>query len=275
MNDDLIKKERQAIKLLKSAGDKPLEICFSGGKDSEVILALAEMAGVNYRAIYRNTTIDPPGTISHCLSKGVEMVRPEMSFLQIIENNGFPTMWRRVCCGILKEYKIMNYAVQGVRRAESVKRANRYHEPVVCRHYSKSERVEVYYPILEWTDDDVAEFITQNNIQCHPLYYDEQGKFHVERRLGCIGCPLKSDKGVADFKRYPKLLRAMVRAGKVWWNKPRKKELASKRKFGDIYGLLYNDLFCDSYADYVQATTQLFGKRDLKKEMEDYFKIEL
>ena len=35
-------------------------LCFSGGKDSCVIKALADMAGVKYDAHYSNTGIDPP-----------------------------------------------------------------------------------------------------------------------------------------------------------------------------------------------------------------------
>lgn len=66
---DLNKKVNQSIKLLKvfaSSTDEPIELSYSCGKDSDVILRLAKMAGINYRAIYKNTTIDPPGTIKHC-----------------------------------------------------------------------------------------------------------------------------------------------------------------------------------------------------------------
>lgn len=58
-------KINRAVKLLQVfAKGKIVEVCFSGGKDSEVILELAKMAGINYRAIYKNTTIDPP-ILSH------------------------------------------------------------------------------------------------------------------------------------------------------------------------------------------------------------------
>lgn len=50
-----------------------IEIAYSGGKDSDVILQLAKEAGINYRAIYKNTTIDPPGTLAHVRSMGVEI----------------------------------------------------------------------------------------------------------------------------------------------------------------------------------------------------------
>ena len=66
---DLLEKEKRAIKLLRTVAkttDGEIELSYSGGKDSDVCLALAQMAGIPYRAIYNNTTIDPPGTIAHC-----------------------------------------------------------------------------------------------------------------------------------------------------------------------------------------------------------------
>ena len=62
MNEQLKKKVDFAVRLLQSIpNDEPIEISYSGGKDSDVILELAKMAGIKYRAIYKNTTIDPPG----------------------------------------------------------------------------------------------------------------------------------------------------------------------------------------------------------------------
>lgn len=121
MTEALQKKVDFAIKLLRSipTDDGPVEVSFSGGKDSEVILELAKMAGIPYRAIYKNTSIDPPGTIAHCKSKGVEIIRPKKTFLQIVQENGTPTRFSRFCCKYLKEYKILDRAVQGVRRCES------------------------------------------------------------------------------------------------------------------------------------------------------------
>lgn len=78
MNEGLQKKIDRAIRLLKSienATDKngkmqPIEIAYSGGKDSDVILQLAKESGINFKAIYKCTTIDPPGTIKHVLDRG-------------------------------------------------------------------------------------------------------------------------------------------------------------------------------------------------------------
>lgn len=66
--DSLVTKEKQAIALIRSFEKKhgTFELCYSGGKDSDVILHLCKVAGVNCRPIYKSTTIDPPGTLSIC-----------------------------------------------------------------------------------------------------------------------------------------------------------------------------------------------------------------
>ena len=281
MSNELETKVRQAIKLLQvasMAAGQPLEICYSGGKDSDVILQLAREAGIDYRAIYKNTTIDPPGTIAHCKANGVEIFKPKMRFLELIKKRGIPTRRARFCCEVLKEYKVLDYNVQGVRRSESTSRQKNYkaNEPSKCIYYgSKKNHVEAYYPILNWTDDDVAQFIADRKMQCHPLYYDENGVFHVERRLGCIGCPLKSDRGLADFKRYPLMAKAWIEAAKVYidWHP----NCSAKNKFGGAYNIFFNDVFCESYEDFVSKTSvTLWGtKPDIRALMSDYFGVEL
>ena len=274
--DSYEKKVAQSIRLLQSIPqDGPVEVSYSGGKDSDVILELAKMAGINFRAIYKNTTIDPPGTIRHCREKGVEIIHPKESFFSLVERKGLQTRRARFCCSELKEYKVLDRAIQGIRRCESIKRSDRYKEPEICRVYGKGSKVKVYLPILDWTDEDVARFIEERHIQCHPLYYDMDGKFHAERRLGCIGCPMKSDNGKADYKKYPKMLKRLIKAGKKFLDTH--PECASRKKFGNAYNLVFQDLFCDSYGSYMtKMSTDLWGEQlDVKKFLEDYFDIEL
>lgn len=252
MNHKLQKKVDFAIRLLRSipTDDGPVEISYSGGKDSDVILELAKMAGIPYRAIYKNTSIDPPGTIKHCKEKGVEVFAPTINFFDLVKKKGCPTRRARFCCEYLKEYKVLDRAVQGIRRSESVKRAKRYKEPEVCRVYPhKQGKCRVYFPILEWTDDDVAQFIYERGIKCHPLYYDEQGIFHVERRLGCIGCPLRSDRGKADFLAYPRFLRAYIRAVQTYLDTH--PHVRTVERFGNnAHNVFFHNLFCESYEQY-------------------------
>ena len=174
MREELKKKVDRAIRFLQSIPtDKgTIELDYSTGKDSDVILELAKMAWIPYRAIYRNTTIDPAGSIAHAMKNGVEVIRPKESFFRLVSKFGFPNRYYRFCCSELKEYKVCDIAIQGIRRSESKNREKRYKEPQICRFYgSKKNHVSVYLPILEWTDEDVSEFIKERNIKCHPLYY--------------------------------------------------------------------------------------------------------
>lgn len=275
---DLQRKIDFAIKLLQSIQqDGPIELSYYGGKDSDVILALAKMSGIPFEAIYKNTTIDPPGTIAHCIENGVTIVHPKETFNQLIEKHGLPSRWRRFCCSALKEYKIYDRAIQGIRRCESTKRAERYKEPEYCRTYKQGGKVRVYLPILEWTDADVEQFIKDRNIKCAPVYYDENGQFHVERRLGCIGCPLKSDVGLEDFKKYPKLLKAQIKMYQRHLDTHTNTQYYQTIR-GSAYNGFYYRLFCRSNDEFVTAITGgLFPEMaiDAKKVMEEYFGIEL
>ena len=273
---DLNRKVDFAIKLLQAIPqDGPIELSYSGGKDSDVILELAKMSGIPFEAIYKNTTIDPPGTIAHCKSKGVTIYPPKKTFLKLVEQKGQPSRFARFCCESLKEYKIHDRAIQGIRRCESTARAKRYSEPEICRVYNAKERVRVYLPILEWTDEDVENFIAERNIKCAPVYYDENGKFHVERRLGCLGCPLKSDKGKADFLRYPKLLKQIIKAKQKFYDThPNAGTLFEK----NAYNSTFFHLFCERKEEYISKITGgLFPELaiDTKQYLEDYFGIEL
>ena len=278
MTAELEKKVARAIKLLQSIptdkGD--IELSYSGGKDSDVILELTKMAGVKVRPIYKCTTVDPQGTTAHCKSKGAEVLMPKKSFLQLVEEKGFPTFRARFCCDKLKEYKVCDVAIQGIRRSESTRRAAMYKEPQICRFYgSKKNHVSVFLPILEWSDRDIEEFINERGIKCHPLYYDENGVFRVERRLGCTGCPLQSDRGLAGFKANPKFLKAYLKAGKRWWdNKP---NTSSHKKFRSIYDLFVHNVFFDSYQEFNDAigVNGMFEVVDCRKFIEDYFNIGL
>ena len=277
MTPQLQKKIDFAIHLLQAFDnpDQPVEIAYSGGKDSDVILQLAKESGINFRAIYKNTTIDPPGTVRHAEQMGAEVFRPEKNFFQLVAERGYPSIQRRFCCQILKEYKVLDKCVMGVRKAESAKRANRYQEPTECRFYgSKKEHVEAIYPILEWTNEDVEEFIKDRGIKCAPVYYDEQGNFHVERRLGCLGCPQAYYKNrIEVFKQYPRLVRAYIRAGRKYMlTHP---DSVISKTYPDEYAYFYRNVFCNSQEDYNRVADGLFGKPDFKGFLEKTFNITL
>jgi len=280
MTPELQKKISQSIRLLQSIkvkeGEK-IEVAYSGGKDSDVILQLAKEAGIPYRAIYKCTTIDPPGTIKHAKEMGAEIFKPRngKTFWKLIQENGYPNRFMRFCCRFLKEYKVLDKAIMGVRKAESVKRANRYSEPTECRFYgSNKDHVEAIYPILEWTDEDVRDFILDRGIRCAPVYYDEDGTFHVERRLGCLCCPLQSkNKRIESFKQYPGMVRQYIKNNRIYRaNHP---DTKSVKMYPTAEEQFVRDVFFESQEEYLAEKNGLFELPDPKQFLENYFNIEL
>ena len=277
ITEDLQKKVNRAIKLIQQAGrdGQTVEVSYSGGKDSDVILELARMSGIKYRAIYKNTTIDPPGTIAHAKENGAEIIRPKHTFFELVSTAGFPNRFIRHCCRTLKEYKILDRNIMGVRTAESNKRKARYTEPTECRFYgSKKEHVEAFYPILDWSDQDVVEFIEARGLKIHPLYYREDGTIDPKRRLGCMCCPLAGHRvRIEYFKRYPNMVKAYLRAGQKF--RETHPEAKTTKLYNNVYEWFYRDVFCYSQSEFEQTRSGMFGIPDYRKYLADYFGIDL
>lgn len=272
----LDKKIDDAIRILKLAEqqarqyNEPVEIAYSGGKDSDVILTLAKKSGINFIAIYKNTTIDPPGTKKHVIENNVNIINPKQNFFSLIEKKGLPSMFRRFCCAELKEYKVNNVAAIGVRAAESTRRAKRYKNFEECRIF-KNGKVHQYYPIYNWENKDVENFIKQEEIKLADCYYDDSGSIDFSRRLGCLACPLKSDRGLADFKKNKRFLIAYLKHFKRYVEKH------PLKNFENFYEAFYCQIFTHSLNEFRLLKEQnLFSfKFDAKKRIEKYFDIEL
>ena len=277
MTDELTKKVDRAVKLIQQAGrdGQEVEVAYSGGKDSDVILELARMSGIKYRAIYKNTTIDPPGTIAHAKENGAEILQPTHRFFELVAMNGAPNRFSRHCCRYLKEYKVLDRSIMGVRKAESTKRAARYNEPTECRFYgSKKEHVEAFYPILDWSDQDVVDFIEARHIKIHPLYYREDGTIDPKRRLGCMCCPLASNKKrIEAFKERPGMVKAYIRAEQKF--RDTHPDAKTVKPYGDVYEWFVRDLFFDRQWKFEQSKGGMFDNPDYKQFLEDYFNITL
>lgn len=281
INEQLQRKIDASIKLLRSIQaarpSEVIEVAYSGGKDSDVILQLAKEAGINYEAIYKNTTIDPPGTIKHAQEMGCTIMQPRRyTFRQLIERKGMPGMFRRFCCKELKEYKVRDVSIMGIRRDESRKRASRYKEPTECRLYgSKKEHVEAIYPILEWTTQDVSDFIQDRGIKCAHVYYDERGVFHPERRLGCMCCPLASrNKRIEQFKQYKGMVKFYIKAMQKFID-THPNSTSAKLHNNSAIECFVHGVFFPGAEKWNLVKSGMFGKPDLKKFLEDYFDIKL
>lgn len=223
--------------------DMPYWLAFSGGKDSCVILELAKMAGVNFEAHYNVTSVDPPELV-----RFVKKRHPEVHFDIPHDKNGKPiSMWSllksrgmpptrvaRYCCEKLKESSGKGtVTITGVRWAESQNRkknqalvnvfGKKRGEGILLNDDNDENRrtVEVCYrtrktlvnPIIDWTDEDVWEFIHKRNVPYCDLY-DKGAK-----RLGCIGCPMNSN-AQQELDSYPKYKEQYIRCfNKMYQNR--------------------------------------------------------
>lgn len=259
-----------AGRLMKSVSSmRPYSMAFSGGKDSCLLERIAFDYGVKVPKVHNVTTIDPEGTLSLCLKHGCILNRNKLSFLDLVERKGMPTMFRRFCCKELKEKYISDYLFDGVRRCESIKREKRYTCFEDSYVYSKNVVTNRFHPLLSFTDEDVEYLINAHQIECHSLYYDHEGKFCVDRRLGCIGCPLQGDRGKMEYLEYPKLLKQVIlRLIKFHVNHGR---TAHDAYLNAAYNLFYSN---HGYEKYTQAFEGLF-ETDPKIMLEEYFFIDL
>lgn len=113
MNNRLIELERKAIKFIRNAeklalrmNENGFHVAFSGGKDSQVLLALVEMSGVKHHAEMQVTTVDSPNLMKFVRTNypQVRLNLPKLNMRQLIlKKKMLPTRQARFCCAFLKE----------------------------------------------------------------------------------------------------------------------------------------------------------------------------
>ena len=187
-------------------------LCYSGGKDSEVIRALARRAGVRH-TVHRNVCPDPPELVAHVRRACPEAIweRAPESFWRGIVRKGLPTRKMRWCCAVHKERGGRDRVkILGVRAAESRGRRER------AKLFTRWEATKSWAlnPIVWWSDAQVWEFIHTENLPYCELY--DQGF----KRLGCVGCPCARRAGrLMELKRWPQYERLWRQATHRLWDR--------------------------------------------------------
>lgn len=222
---------------------QPLVVCLSGGKDSAVIQELALRADIPVEFMHSHTTADAPETVYFIRSEfkrleelGKKCVvtmptykgKPVTMWSLIPQKLMPPTRLVRYCCAVLKEPGgAGRFIATGVRWAESISRKKnraiyeRLHkEPekrILLNNDNDDKRMlfescrlqakRVVNPIVDWSDEDVWEFIWDAKVPMNPQYTEGQC------RVGCIGCPMAGTSGrEAEFLRWPTYKQAYIRA---------------------------------------------------------------
>lgn len=134
---------KTAYELSKTYYDKPVVVCYSGGKDSDVLLDITRktLKTDEFRVLNSHTTLDAPETVYYIREKFAELrdagidatieypyYKGERTSIWklILEKQMLPTRLARYCCKILKEAATPNQiALIGVRRSESKARDGR------------------------------------------------------------------------------------------------------------------------------------------------------
>ena len=199
---------RKAESLALKYNDFGFHVAFSGGKDSQVIYELCKMAGVKFKAFFYKTSIDPPELLSFIRRNypDVEWIKPERTMFQLIIKKGMlPLRQCRFCCEYLKEMNGLNAVViTGITKAESAKRKKRQEFESSCKI---GQDKNLLNPILEWTLNDVYDFLRSRNILLCPLY-------ETQNRIGCIGCPMSPKTMRRDFRLRPNFKKAYIKTVK-------------------------------------------------------------
>lgn len=179
-------------------------IAFSGGKDSQCIHELCQIAGVKFKAYFYKTSVDPRELLSFIRKNypDVEWIRPKMTMFQLIIKKGMlPLRQCRFCCEYLKERNGLNSVViTGITKAESAKRKKRQEFESTCKIGADKHLLN---PILDWTTKDVFQFLKDRNINVCELY-------ETQHRIGCIGCPISPKTMRRDFRNKPNFKKAYI-----------------------------------------------------------------
>ena len=206
----------EAIEFLRlNCSDGQVLACFSGGKDSIVTEHLCKLAGLDYQLQSTLTGIDPP-MVTRFIRKYYpycQFIQPRQSFWHLITTHNPPGGTGRAikwCCKKIKEEPSdasphVN-RVFGIRAEESPGRA-KYGKISNFLGYKR------FYPIFDWTEYHVWDFIEKHNLP-YPALYDMGFD-----RVGCVICP--NHHGHHEMYRviYPNHFKCFEKYVRIWFAK--------------------------------------------------------
>lgn len=229
---------RNAERLALQMDERGFYVAFSGGKDSQVMLKLVQMAGVKYHAEMQVSTVDPPQLIRFVRKHYpyVKLNMPEMNMRAlIVKKKMLPTRSIRFCCDYFKEQVgAGTVTCTGIRREESTQRAKRHPVEVLGQKgkgyeikdgqlwedrggeqlFEMDSEQKVYCvggkdkvviaPIFHWTNADVWDFIRAHKMPYCELY--DMGFY----RIGCVLCPMSNAKDkYREKKQFPNIAKGV------------------------------------------------------------------
>lgn len=237
--------------MLKYDAENGAWLGFSGGKDSQALYHIAQLAGIKFKAYFSPTSIDPPQVIRFIREKYPDVIftpLKESIFTAFKRMRALPSRRIRWCCAVFKEKGGENkVALTGVRKAESAKRSNRKEVEVSRRKFSGNlDEFEEYSRkrikrIAKNLNQDQFSEVKESEIRCingkdkiviNPIInWSEEDVWeflnkvvevpHCELydapynqlRIGCIGCPVSSKRAVSEsYKLFPHVKEKWIKA---------------------------------------------------------------
>lgn len=231
-----IEKEKTAIERLKAfePETEPYYLCYSGGKDSDVIRILAHLSGVRHEIHHNLTSVDAPETIRYV--KSIPNARIDIPhdkngnrvsmWSLIVKKAVPPTRLMRYCCAELKENGGKGrMLITGVRSAESVNRSKNagiikiIGKPVTVRKTAENlgaeyeinysgglvmnmdnaenrRLVEHCYRTTKTMINPILDW-TDSDVWEFLKYYGCPSNplyYCGKKRVGCLGCPMQSNR---------------------------------------------------------------------------------
>lgn len=191
-SESLRRKMLESINLLQRAEPLAMRynpngfyLAFSGGKDSQALYHIAELAGVRFEGMMSLTSVDPPELVQFIRQQypEVKLLRPIASMYDlIVKKRTLPTRLMRYCCAILKEKRGAGQVkLLGIRHAESTRRAKRNEVEVSGSKKAKySGDLDNFY---DWQQAEVARKLKQ---EIKRLNQDQWSEVQQEQRIDCI-----------------------------------------------------------------------------------------
>lgn len=174
---------RKAERLALAYDRRGYYLAFSGGKDSQCLYHIAQLAGVSFEGHMSLTSVDPPEVIRFVRRyyPEVELIKPKASIYQLaVEKQILPTMRVRWCCAEYKEIAgAGKVTLIGIRKSESARRKKRNEVEISSRKYSGT---------LEGLDDYRAKQLAKRRRKTTPHSTGEVNITNAteEQTVGCI-----------------------------------------------------------------------------------------
>lgn len=207
-----VKELKEAISQLRSKSKLPVNVSFSGGKDSLAALSLCLKAKPDAEVLFIDTKLEFPETIEYvknlCSSKGLKLhiIEGEGKFFDQVESFGPPAKDYRWCCKtnklgplttfVQKHYPKGCLTIEGRRIYESFSRSRI--GAVESNPYVPGQTA--LCPIRNWKALEVVLYTRWKGYPQNPLYEKDY------ERIGCWLCPASLQSEFENTKRtHPEL----------------------------------------------------------------------